>query len=360
MDYATVRRESLARIRGLTPEDLQAQAFPDASPGKWHLAHTTWFFAEFILGEVPPLWRTLFNSYYEAVGPRHPRPERGLLTRPGLAEVLEWRAEVDARMAGRVSPLLALGLAHEQQHQELMVTDQLALFARHPAEPGWRDPPAPASLPSPGWIEHPGGPCEIGHGGGGFAFDNEGPRHRVWLQPFRLATRPLSNKDVAAFIADGGYVRPELWMSEGWDTVRRLGWSGPEYWRDGTQLTPAGRRPLDPDAAAVHLSWFEADAVARWAGARLPTEAEWEVLADRLPATGLVWEWTGSAYRPHPGYRPGPGALGEYNGKFMSGQMVLKGGSTATPAGHGRASYRNFFPPAARWQFTGARLAEDA
>jgi ergothioneine biosynthesis protein EgtB len=360
MDYPSVRRESLARAEGLTAEDLQAQAMPDASPGKWHLGHTTWFFAEFILGEVPAGWRALFNSYYEAVGERHPRPERGLLTRPSLAEVIAWRAQVDRCVAGVSSPLLALGLAHEQQHQELMVTDQLALFARHPAEPGWRQPLPLGTLPPAGWIVHPDGACDIGHGGDGFAFDNEGPRHRVWLRPFRLANRPVTNREVAAFIADGGYRTPSLWMSDGWDTVRRLGWQAPEYWRDGSQLTPAGRMTLEPDSAAVHLSWYEADAVARWMGARLPTEAEWEALASRLPATGLVWEWTGSAYRPHPGYRPGPGALGEYNGKFMSGQMVLKGGSAATPAGHLRPSYRNFFPPAARWQFTGLRLAEDA
>jgi ergothioneine biosynthesis protein EgtB len=380
--FRRVRSTSLALVEGLTPEDMAAQAMPDASPAKWHLAHTTWFFEVFLLGAfapaLPPFdpaFRMLFNSYYEAVGERPPRPERGLLTRPALPEVLAYRRRVDeavealAEQAG-IEPVLALGLAHEQQHQELILTDMLALLAKNPLEPSWHPPPPrhPPAGPA-SWLDHDGGLVEIGHGGPGsarsFAFDNEGPRHRVVLRPFRLASRPVTNREFAAFIAEGGYRRPELWMSDGWELACRSGWRAPQYWRrdDGgwTAMTLAGRLPVDAEAPARHLSWYEADAYARWAGARLPTEAEWETLAGggRDWQGGEVWEWTGSAYAPYPGYHPAKGAFGEYNGKFMVGQMVLRGGSLATPPGHSRPTYRNFFPPAARWQFSGLRLASE-
>jgi ergothioneine biosynthesis protein EgtB len=374
--YRCVRAHSLALAEGLTPEDMQAQAMPDASPAKWHLAHTTWFFEVFVLEEAAtdyrpfdPAFRMLFNSYYDTVGDRPPRSQRGLLTRPTLVEVLAWRAHVDEAMAvllaerhDALGPVVELGLAHEQQHQELMVTDQLALFARHPLQPGWRPDSAPPRLPAAGWLEHCGGVVQIGHGGDGFAFDNEGPRHPVLLAPFRLAARPVSAGEWQAFMEDHGYRRPHLWMSDGWDLIRREGWQAPGYWeRRGdawTVLTPSGRRAVAADEPVRHLSWYEADAYARWAGARLPTEFEWE--AARPPASGLVWEWTNSAHLPYPGYRPPEGAFGEYNGKFMSGQMVLRGGSDASPPGHLRATYRNFFPPGARWQMNGVRLAADA
>lgn len=377
--YRQARADTLSLVEGLTPEDMQAQAMPDASPAKWHIAHTTWFFEVFVLeqeaADYRPFaadYRMLFNSYYDTVGDRPPRPQRGLLTRPGLTEVLAWRAHVDEAMAAvlrrhgdRLRPVVELGVAHEQQHQELMITDQLALFARHPLQPGWR-PAAepPAQPPISRWLEHLGGAVEVGHHGDGFAFDNEGPRHRVLLIPFRLADRPVSAGEFAAFIDDHGYRRPHLWMSDGWDAVRREGWQAPGYWeRRGdawTVLTPSGRRPLAADEPVRHLSWYEADAYARWAAARLPSEAEWEAMSEALPAAGVVWEWTASAHGPYPGYRPPPGAFGEYNGKFMSGQMVLRGGSDATPPGHIRPTYRNFFPPAARWQMSGVRLAMDA
>lgn len=370
--YAATRAATLALTEGLSAEDMAAQAMPDASPAKWHLAHTTWFFEVFVLeaarpGRRPfdPAFRSLFNSYYEAVGPRPPRPERGLLTRPPLEEVLRYRRAVDEEMAGMPpSPVIDLGLAHEEQHQELMITDLLALFALSPLEPGWR-PPEPAAAPETlNWVERPAGRTWVGHGGAGFAFDNESPRHEVLLRPHRLATRPVTAGEYLEFIAEDGYRRPELWMADGWDAVRRMGWQAPGYWRSGegggwSTMTPAGRTAVDPHAAVRHVSWYEADAFARWAGARLPTEAEWEA-ATALPGTGQVWEWTASAYLPHPGYRAADGALGEYNGKFMVGQMVLKGGSVASPAGHVRPSTRNFFPPAARWQFTGLRLAADS
>lgn len=375
--YARVRARTEALVAGLSAEDLGGQAFAEASPAKWHLAHTTWFFETFLLAERPPFdpaFRSLFNSYYDSVGARPRQCERGWLTRPPLTRVLEWRRAVDEAIAVRLAhapapAALALGLAHEEQHQELMLTDGLALFARNPLEPAWLSTPPPARSPAAAldWIGFDGGMVEIGHAGTGFAFDNEGPRHRRFLAPFRLASRLVSNGDWLEFMADGGYVRPLLWQSDGWDLVQAEGWQAPLYWRpDGDQWTAMtlwGRRPVDPDAPVCHVSWFEADAFARWAGARLPGEAEWEVAAgDRrlTRMTGAVWQWTGSAHRPYPGYAPPDGAFGEYNGKFMSGRMVLRGGSFATPMTHLSPTTRNFWWPSARWQFTGLRLAEDA
>lgn len=402
--FARVRAASLALTEGLSAEDLGAQAFAEASPGKWHLAHTTWFFETFLLAPrepgfrpFEPAFRTLFNSYYDAVGARPPQGARGLLTRPGLDVVLAWRRAVDQRVAAMLPGLdadglavLETGLAHEEQHQELMVTDQLAAFARHPLAPGWRPfPPAPRRAPQPlTWCGHEGGLLEIGARPDGFAFDNERPRHAVFLRPFRLASRAVTCGEWLAFMADDGYGRPTLWQSDGWDAARVGGWNAPEGWalgEDGwTAMTVAGRRPVDEDAPVCHVSWYEADAFARWAGARLPDEAEWEVMAAQVPASGNllesgflrplpaasgnglpaqmfgdVWEWTASAHRPYPGWRAPAGAMGEYNGKFMTGRMVCRGGSCATPFGHVRASYRNFWWPSARWQFTGLRLAED-
>lgn len=399
--FREVRAATLALAKGLSPEDLVAQSMPDASPGKWHLAHTTWFFEVMLLephaGVAPlrPDWLYLFNSYYEALGERHPRPQRGLLTRPSLDEVLAYRQQVEARvldwLAGTPSPeglaTLELGLNHEQQHQELFVTDFKHLLAQNPMALAWR----PGAIAAPGtpapmqWIERrEGGTTEIGAEGDGFAFDNERPRHRVWLEPFALASRPLCIAEVLEFIAADGYRDPQWWLSDGWAVVQDQGWEAPLYWSRGedgewTRYSVQGQRPLDPAEPAAHLSYYEADALARFLGARLPTEAEWETVAreqacaggftdsDRLePAPcgetcfgGEVWEWTASAYAPYPGFRPLPGAAGEYNGKFMSGQMVLRGGSCATPRSHWRPSYRNFFPPSARWQFSGLRLARD-
>lgn len=369
-----VRARTEALVEGLTAEDMGAQAMPDASPAKWHLGHTTWFFETFVLGPSTPAYRpfepafrTLFNSYYDSVGPRPPRPERGLMTRPPLATVLAWRRHVDQALerllAGDAAPpMLALGLAHEEQHQELMVTDLLALFARNPLEPSWqRRPPATEPLPAAGWNAWPGGIGAIGHDGAGFAFDNEGPRHQVLLAPYRLGRRPVTAGEWLAFMADDGYRRPLLWQDDGWAEVVANRWVAPEYWdfRDGewTMLTPWGRRPVEAVAPVAHVSWWEADAFARWAGARLPSEAEWETAAEGLGGCGRVWEWTASAHRPYPGWRAPPGAMGEYNGKFMAGRFVLKGGCWATPPGHVRPSSRNFFPPSARWQITGLRLA---
>jgi ergothioneine biosynthesis protein EgtB len=409
-----VRRRSVELIAPLEPEDLCLQGMADASPPKWHLGHTTWFFEQFLLQPLmekgmeldyepaPASWNFLFNSYYEAVGARHPRPERGLLSRPAIAAVLSWRERVDQALA-QLPPLLAqqpaahrqdtlslleLGLQHEQQHQELLLMDVLDGFSRNPLLPVYstsNDGPealwqqrldTPTDL-QPGdlrWLACPGGLVEIGHGGEHtqvgehFHFDNEAPRHRCWLEPFDLADRLVSNGEFAVFIADGGYRRPELWMSEGWAVCQRRGWQAPRYWRDDSQeFTLAGLLPRQAQAPVRHLSWFEADAYARWAGARLPSEAEWEVTASQLggqgglpQAHGLLWQWTGSPYRPYPGFQPPVGAVGEYNGKFMTSQFVLRGSCLFTPSGHGRDTYRNFFPPASRWMAAGVRLARDS
>ena len=394
--FAQVRAQSLALAEPLSAEDQCVQSMPDASPTKWHLAHTSWFFEAVVL--VPhladyqpfdPRFSLLFNSYYEALGPRHPRPQRGLLTRPGLPEVLAYRAHVDSamqRLIGgadeatweAVAPLVELGLNHEQQHQELILTDVLHALFCNPLLPAYQAQHAPTlrlavAAPAPCWIDMPGGIVHVGHSDPGFAFDNEAPRHPVLLAPCRIADRLVTCGEYAQFIADGGYRRPELWLSDGWAAVQAGGWKAPLYWiaPDDPRAAAAhwqvfglhGVRPMDPGAPVSQLSFYEAAAYAEWAGARLPTEFEWEAAFD-VPGvtemTGHVWQWTRSSYDPYPGFRPWAGAVGEYNGKFMVGQMVLRGGSAATPADHTRASYRNFFPPAARWQFSGLRLAKDA
>ena len=387
MAFRIVRAALPILAEGLSPEDLAAQSMPDCSPGKWHLAHTSWFFEALILGEEPgyrsvdPRFQTLFNSYYETLGLRVDRPARGLMTRPSLDEVLAYRREVDRRMTGwlREGPtdprrlyLFTLGLNHDQQHQELFLMDLLNLMARSPLDPAAypAEPRArPAQRARGGTSRFDGGLVEIGHGGAGFAFDNEGPAHRVWLEPYAMANDLVSNADWFAFIADGGYARPELWLSDGWATVQAETWDAPLYWRrdgDGwTTMSLAGLSPVDPAAPVRHLSFYEADAYARWAGKRLPTEAEWEHAIRCRPETfsnafGEVWQWTASAYAPYPGFQPTEGTASEYNGKFMANQMVLRGSSFATPEGHARVSYRNFFYPHQRWAFTGLRLAEDA
>ncbi len=398
--YRAVRRLTERLCEPLEVEDYQLQSMPDCSPPKWHLAHTTWFFETFVLaahdpGHRPfhPLFNYLFNSYYEAVGDRWPRPARGLLSRPTVAEVYDYRRSVDERMVrlldradAAVAPLVELGLNHEQQHQELLLTDLKHGFALNPLRPAYADvSPRAASAAQPlRWEARPAGLHWLGHEGSGFAFDNESPRHKVYVQAHEIASRPVTAGEYLAFVEDGGYDRPELWLSDGWAARRQHGWTAPLYWEraaGGWQLfTLHGMRPLDPAEPVCHVSYYEADAYARWAGARLPTEAEWEVAAagrevdgnflesGRLhpapdPGTGQffgdVWEWTASPYAAYPGYRPAAGALGEYNGKFMCNQMVLRGGSCATPAGHVRPTYRNFFPPDARWQFSGVRLAKD-
>ncbi|WP_083566790.1 ergothioneine biosynthesis protein EgtB [Pandoraea thiooxydans] len=409
--FAVVRRASIDLCAGLTEADMTVQSMDDASPLKWHLAHTTWFFETFLLIPCSPNYSPfsadfafLFNSYYEAAGPRHPRPLRGLLTRPTLPEVLAYRAHVDDAMAFLIEAaqddatlaLIDLGLHHEQQHQELMLTDVLHLFAQNPLRPVYRaaNPAQPATAaPVLGdlhdWVAVNGGRFTVGHDGNGFAFDCEGPSHDVLLRDFALAAQPVTNAQWCAFIDDGGYRNPALWLSDGWQTVQREAWEAPLYWerRDDRwwRMTLHGMHPLDAHAPVSHVSYFEADAFARWAGKRLPTEFEWEVaargtathghFADSLwldPLSGAnasaarlrqmfgsVWEWTASPYMSYPGFRPAAGAVGEYNGKFMCGQFVLRGGSCVTPAGHIRATYRNFFYPHQRWQFTGLRLAED-
>jgi ergothioneine biosynthesis protein EgtB len=419
--YRRVRRATLEMVAGLGEGDMTPQSAEFASPAKWHLAHTTWFFEQFVLQAHGRAYRPfderyayLFNSYYNAVGPRHQRPRRGLLTRPALAEVLAYRAHVDHAMenfldgavGSAAGDLIELGLNHEQQHQELILTDLLHLFGQNALRPAVRAvvPVAgahPAGDPQgPGWIPFDGGLREIGHAGRGFAFDSEGPRHTVCLRPFRLAGRCVTNREWQAFIADGGYRKPSLWLSDGWDMVQSQGWDAPLYWEPADALDGAARMTLtldgpallDPDAPVAHVSYFEADAFANWAGRRLPTESEWEHAAGGLPVEGNfaesgawrpraarslsgegassrtapaqmfgdVWEWTSSPYVAYPGFRRAAGAVGEYNGKFMNGQYVLRGGSCVSPGGHLRATYRNFFQPGQRWQFSGLRLAEDA
>ena len=362
----------------LSAEDQTVQSMPDASPTKWHLAHTTWFFETFVLRPFAGGYRTfdpnygyLFNSYYEAVGPRHPRPHRGMLTRPGLAEIMSYRRHVSAEMQTlldggdqRIDATVELGLHHEQQHQELLLMDAKHLLSLNPLKPAYRALMSPHGASTPlAWRDFEGGLVEIGHDGEGFAFDNEGPRHRVWLEPYAMASRPTNCGEYLSFIEDGGYQRPEFWLSAGWDCVNQRGWTAPLYWeQDGGTwrvFTLSGLQPLDPSAPVCHVSGFEAAAFAKWAGKRLPREAEWEASASTLQDTGIVWEWTASPYVAYPGYREPAGAIGEYNGKFMANQMVLRGGCSATPAGHIRPSYRNFFPPDARWMFGGIRLAED-
>ena len=401
--YDDVRRRSLQLAEPLSSEDCGAQSMPDASPVKWHLAHTTWFFETFILEPreaqfrpFHPAFRMLFNSYYNGVGARHPRPQRGLLTRPSLDEVRAYRADVDARMRrllaaepadASLAQLLALGLQHEQQHQELILTDLKHLLSHNPLAPAYLAAPLAAAAPAAplAWCQFAGGLAEIGHAGAGFSFDNELPRHRVYVAPYALASRLVTNGEYRVFVDAGGYRNPDLWLSEGWDFVCAGGLAHPLYWQpDGEggwrEFTLHGLAPLDPARPAVHLSMYEADAYARWCGARLPLEAEWELAAaGAAPAGGAglhpdgagaaagdaglaqlfgaCWQWTASSYAPYPGYRPAAGALGEYNGKFMVNQYVLRGSSCATPPGHARASYRNFFPAGARWQFSGIRLA---
>jgi ergothioneine biosynthesis protein EgtB len=380
--FLDIRQATEALASGLTDEDQCVQSMPDASPAKWHRAHTTWFFEQFVLvphvpayAEFDPAFCFLFNSYYDAVGPRHPRPSRGMLTRPSAARVTEYRRYVDGalreaipRLPPEVHAVIELGLHHEQQHLELLITDMLHAFAANPLYPAivpdWREP-----LGHPGktsFIACAGGLHRIGHAGDRFCFDNETPVHETYLHPHALASRLVRNRDWLAFIEDDGYQTASLWMSDGWAAVQSAGWAAPLYWQqqDGAwfQFGLGGLEPVEPDAPVRHVSWYEADAFARWSQARLPTETEWEA-ASANPAihetTGHVWQWTESAYRPYPGYQPAPGAIGEYNGKFMINQMVLRGGSLATPAGHARPSYRNFFHPDKRWQFSGLRLAKD-
>jgi ergothioneine biosynthesis protein EgtB len=419
--FLAVRHLSEALAAPLAAEDQVVQSMPDASPTKWHLAHTTWFFETFLLRPFQAGYEVyddrfnhLFNSYYETIGSRHPRDRRGLLTRPTVTEVLYYRAHVDAAMLDLLlniadddsvpaAALVRLGIEHEQQHQELLLTDILHAFAQNPLQPAYSGramggPISSAAAPL-AWCSFPGGIVEIGAGEGSFAFDNETPRHPHLLAPYRLATRPVTNAEWRAFIADGGYHRPELWLADGWAAVQQGGWTAPLYWRavdggDWITMTLRGPQPVDGEAPVCHVSYYEADAYARWAGKRLPDEAEWETAASSVPPTGNtlgtgrlrpiaaaadctgsqeetevpplqqlfgdVWEWTASAYAAYPGFRPPLGAVGEYNGKFMCNQMVLRGGSCVTPDGHIRASYRNFFYPHQRWQFSGVRLAEDA
>ncbi len=406
--FRAVRAATEALCEPLAVEDMVAQSMPDASPAKWHLGHTTWFFETFILDELTayeppnPLYRHIFNSYYQAVGSMHPRPLRGLLTRPTVAEVRDYRRRVDDQLVAvidgtaggdwpEIARRLEIGLHHEQQHQELLLMDVQHLFAQSPLDPCYAaaEPPAPGVERPLAWHGYPGGTIELGHGGGGFAFDNELPRHRVLLEEYELASRLVTAGEWLDFIADGGYETPSLWLSDGWARVCEEGWRAPLYWRRAGEAwhchTLRGVHPVNRATPIVHVSYFEADAFARWAGARLPTEAEWERAAAPRPVRGNfvesgalhpqpapppgdgpaqlygdVWELTTSPYTPYPGYRSAAGALGEYNGKFMSGQQVLRGGACVTPASHARATYRNFFYPHQRWAFSGLRLARDA
>jgi ergothioneine biosynthesis protein EgtB len=399
--YRATRNRTERLCAPLEPEDYQLQSMPDCSPPKWHLAHTTWFFETFVLAphapgfrSFHPLFNYLFNSYYDAVGDRWPRPARGLLSRPTVAEVYAYRQATDERTLDLIesadeqtlstlAPLIELGLNHEEQHQELLLTDLKHALGLNPLRPAYLPPLAASSATpaAPAWESFPPSVRHVGHAGGGFAFDNEGPRHRAFVGAFSIAARPVSNAEYLRFIQDGGYDRPELWLSDGWAAKRQHGWGAPLHWhRDGSEwriFTLRGERALDPAEPVCHVSFYEADAYARWAGCRLPTEQEWEAAAGSEvrgnfldsellhPANngggffGDVWVWTASPYVAYPGYRPAAGALGEYNGKFMCNQMVLRGGSCATPPGHVRPTYRNFFPPDARWQFSGIRLAKD-
>jgi ergothioneine biosynthesis protein EgtB len=389
--YRAVRAFTHALCAPLVTEDYVVRTMTDVSPTKWHIAHTSWFFETFILTPSVPGYQPLdaryaflFNSYYVQAGERHCRAQRGFVTRPTVADIYEYRAHVDRAMApllerlddsdgdADLRALVELGLNHEQQHQELIVTDIKHVFWMNPLRPAYR-PAAPAHARTitpanaPRWREMPGGVYEMGHAGNGFAFDNESPRHRVFLEPFRLATALVTNREYLEFINDGGYRRPALWLSAGWDAVQSNGWSAPLYWeQDGdawTVFTLHGMAALDLDEPVRHVSFYESDAYARWAGARLPTEAEWEVMAAGDPALsdlcGSVWQWTASPYVGYPGFRAAGGAVGEYNGKFMSDQWVLRGSSLATPPTHARLTYRNFFPSPTRWQFSGLRLASD-
>jgi len=403
--FGRIRAASAALAAPLSPEDACAQSMPDASPAKWHLAHTTWFFEAVVVEALEPGYRSpfegyrvLFNSYYQSIGPQHARPARGLLTRPSLAQVYDYRHAIDERVDGHlangvsdaIADLIELGLQHEQQHQELLLMDVKHLLAQNPLAPAYASLPLPPGVTprAATWIAQEGGLVDVGAAAAGFAFDNERPRHRCYLAPYALASRPVTNDEFAAFVADGGYRDPLLWLADGWSTVGREGWAHPAYWLasgDGgyDEFTLGGRRALDAGAPVSHLSYYEADAYARWAGARLPTEQEWEHAAAGLavdgnfvergllhPAAaatgdglvqmfGDVWEWTASPYMPYPGFRPLAGTAAEYNGKFMANQLVLRGGCCASPRDHLRASYRNFFYPHQRWPFTGLRLARD-
>ncbi|MBB6122378.1 ergothioneine biosynthesis protein EgtB [Sphingobium subterraneum] len=379
--YRAVRRATEALVAPLSPEDCQVQSMPDVSPAKWHLAHTSWFFETFLLRpHLPgyalfdPDFERLFNSYYNGIGTPYPRAERGLLTRPPLSAVKEYRKHVDRSMAQfllggdeKYSEIIELGLQHEEQHQELMLMDIQHVLSCNPADPVYcvDGPRADPVEGDPEWLTFlPAALAEIGHGGDGFAFDNESPRHRAWIEVFEIADRLVCAGDYLQFMADGGYQRPEYWLADGWDRVQAEGWTAPLYWQEEngrwTRFSLRGRMAIDSDEPVLHISHYEADAYARWAGARLPTEVEWEIAAGsgRLrQRDDSAWQWTASPYVGYPGYRPLPGAVGEYNGKFMSNQMVLRGGSLATPPGHARLTYRNFFPPHARWMFSGIRLA---